>query len=65
MSRYTADLRRVLGSGADEDGLDDAIRATIALKPQGDDFIISCDAKPAVARHMSLTGGLRPTVIEM
>lgn len=52
-----ADLRRVLRSGVDEDGLDDAIRAAIALKPKGHDFVISRAAKPSVARHMSLTGG--------
>ena len=52
-----ADLRRVLRSGADEDGLDAAIRAAIALKPKGHDFVISRNAGPAVARHMSLTGG--------
>ena len=52
-----ADLRRVLRSGVDDDGLDDAIRAAIALKPKGHDFVISRNSKPAVTRHMSLTGG--------
>ncbi len=47
--------------GALRDGgipaLDDAIRAGIAAKPEQHDFRISRGAAPAVARHMSVTGG--------
>ncbi len=54
----SADLRRVLRSGADDDELDDAIRAAIARKPRGHDFVIDRRSRaPSVARHMSLTGG--------
>jgi cyclic pyranopterin phosphate synthase len=50
-----ADLRRVLRSGGD---LDAAISEAIARKPKGHDFIIDRrTTAPAVARHMSLTGG--------
>ena len=53
-----ADLRRVLRSGADDAGLDAAIRAAIGQKPLGHDFVIDRrGAAPAVHRHMSLTGG--------
>ena len=54
----SADLRRVLRSGADDDELADAIRAAIARKPRGHDFVIDRRSRaPSVARHMSLTGG--------
>ena len=56
----SADLRRVLrqGAGVSDAVLDDAIRAAIARKPKGHDFIIDRRTKaPSVARHMSLTGG--------
>jgi GTP 3',8-cyclase len=50
-----ADLRSVLRAGGD---LDAAIDAAIARKPKGHDFVIDRKHKrPAVARHMSLTGG--------
>ena len=53
-----ADLRRVIRGGADDATLDQAIRAAIARKPKGHDFVIDRrTAAPAVARHMSLTGG--------
>ena len=56
-----ADLRRVLRSragGASDAELDDAIRAAIARKPKGHDFVIDRRTRaPSVARHMSLTGG--------
>jgi cyclic pyranopterin phosphate synthase len=48
------DLRAVLRAGADDAALVDAIRGGIATKPKGHDFQI---ARPAVARHMSTTGG--------
>ena len=53
-----ADLRAALRA-ADEDGpLDAAIAEAIGRKPKGHDFIIDRDnTGPAVARHMSVTGG--------
>jgi cyclic pyranopterin phosphate synthase len=54
----SADLRAVLRSGADDASLDQAIRAAIARKPKGHDFMIDRgERRPAVARHMSVTGG--------
>ena len=54
----SADFRRVLRAGASDDELDAAIVAAIAHKPKGHDFIIDRNsARPAVARHMSVTGG--------
>jgi cyclic pyranopterin phosphate synthase len=50
-----ADLRAPLRAGADDAALDGAIRAAIARKPKGHDFVI--DRAPAVPRHMSVTGG--------
>jgi cyclic pyranopterin phosphate synthase len=53
-----ADLRRVLRSGATDAELEDAIREAISRKPKGHDFIIDRrNDRPAVARHMSVTGG--------
>ncbi len=48
------DLRGVLREGGDVVA---AIRAAMARKPRGHDFVIGRDQKPAVARTMSLTGG--------
>jgi len=54
----SADLRAVLRSGAGDDALLSAIDAAIARKPKGHDFIIDRPgAPPALARHMSTTGG--------
>ena len=55
----SVDLRRVLrDSSADDAVLDDAIRAAIAIKPEGHDFHIDRrGALPALSRHMSLPGG--------
>jgi len=54
----SADFRRVLRSGASDDELQAAIVAAIARKPKGHDFIIDRrNDRPAVARHMSVTGG--------
>jgi cyclic pyranopterin phosphate synthase len=50
------DLRAALRDGG-ADGLQAAIRAAIAAKPRGHDFRIARNAAPAVARHMSTTGG--------
>jgi cyclic pyranopterin phosphate synthase len=54
----SADLRTVLRGGGDDAALERAIRAAIARKPRGHDFVID-RRRPAasVARHMSLTGG--------
>ena len=53
-----ADLRAVLRDGASDEELDAAIRAAIARKPKGHDFIIDRrHTGPAVSRHMSVTGG--------
>ncbi len=51
-----ADLRAVLRAGASDEGLIDAIRLAVDAKPKGHDFEIA-RAAPAVARHMSTTGG--------
>lgn len=50
------DLRQVLRAGVGDAELAAAIRAAIAGKPKGHDFEIARKA-PAVARHMSTTGG--------
>lgn len=52
-----ADLRAVVRGGADDRALTAAIRAAVAGKPLGHDFRIDRGAAPAVARHMSMTGG--------
>ncbi|MDO8799311.1 GTP 3',8-cyclase MoaA [Phenylobacterium sp.] len=52
-----SDLRAVIRAGADEAGLEDAIRLAVDAKPQGHDFQIVRASAPAVARHMSTTGG--------
>jgi cyclic pyranopterin phosphate synthase len=53
-----ADLRTVLRTTTDDAELGRAIDAAIARKPKGHDFVIDRRrAKPAVSRHMSVTGG--------
>ncbi|MEO8113546.1 MAG: GTP 3',8-cyclase MoaA [Phenylobacterium sp.] len=52
-----SDLRAVLRAGATDAGLADAIRLAVDGKPKGHDFQIARQAAPAVARHMSTTGG--------
>ncbi len=53
-----ADLRAALRSSADDTALISAIEAAIARKPKGHDFVIDRQSKrPAVGRHMSVTGG--------
>lgn len=54
-----ADLRRVIRDHPqDEAALDAALAEAISRKPKGHDFDISRKAQaPAVARHMSVTGG--------
>lgn len=52
------DLRAPLRASESNELLDEAIRAGIARKPKGHDFVIDRRAaKPAVRRHMSVTGG--------
>jgi len=53
-----ADLRTPLRASQDDALLHAAIDDAIARKPKGHDFIIDRrHEKPALARHMSLTGG--------
>jgi len=52
-----ADLRAVLRNGASDGELAEAIRAAVTAKPRGHDFHIGRALAPAVARHMSTTGG--------
>jgi GTP 3',8-cyclase len=54
-----ADLRNVLRDPAmDDEGLRQAIEDAIARKPKGHDFVIDRRRdRPAVGRHMSMTGG--------
>jgi cyclic pyranopterin phosphate synthase len=53
-----ADLRSVLRASASNDFLFEAIDEAITRKPKGHDFIIDRRHKrPALARHMSVTGG--------
>ncbi len=49
-----ADLRAPLRASADDAALEQAVHAAIARKPKGHTFDIT---RPAVARHMSVTGG--------
>jgi cyclic pyranopterin phosphate synthase len=51
-----ADLRAVMRAGGDDAALTDTIRLAVDAKPKGHDFQIE-RATPAVARHMSTTGG--------
>ena len=52
-----ADLRTPLRAAANDDLLETAIEAAIARKPKGHDFVIGRGTPPALARHMSVTGG--------
>jgi cyclic pyranopterin phosphate synthase len=51
------DLRAVLRAGATDAELREAIRQAVARKPERHDFVIAERSAPAVARHMSTTGG--------
>lgn len=53
----SVDLRAPLRAGGDDDALQAAIDAAIALRPKGHDFQIERLSKPATERHMSVTGG--------
>jgi cyclic pyranopterin phosphate synthase len=53
-----ADLRAPLRASAEDDLLDAAILEAISRKPRGHDFVIDRRRnKPALSRHMSVTGG--------
>lgn len=53
-----ADLRAPLRASQDDEAVAAAIDAAILRKPKGHDFVIDRRSrKPAVARHMSVTGG--------
>ena len=52
-----ADLRAVIRSGASDEQLIEAIRLAVDAKPKGHDFHIGRGLSPALARHMSTTGG--------
>lgn len=52
-----ADLRLPLRASEDDTLLSQAIDEAIGRKPKGHDFIIDRRNRPAVARHMSVTGG--------
>jgi cyclic pyranopterin phosphate synthase len=52
-----ADLRSPLRAAVDDTLLDQAIDEAIGRKPRGHDFAIRAGAAPALARHMSVTGG--------
>ena len=53
-----ADLREPLRAAPTDEKLHEAIEAAIRRKPKGHDFIIDRDTQqPALARHMSVTGG--------
>ncbi len=52
------DLRAPLRASESDEPLKAAIREAITRKPKGHDFVIDRNHKrPAVARHMSVTGG--------
>jgi cyclic pyranopterin phosphate synthase len=52
------DLRAPLRGGDSDDGLEGAIIEAISRKPRGHDFVIDrWHRRPALSRHMSMTGG--------
>ena len=52
-----ADLRAPMRGSEGDARLEAAIDEAISRKPKGHDFIIERQARPAVPRHMSVTGG--------
>jgi cyclic pyranopterin phosphate synthase len=53
-----ADLRAPVRASESNDLLDRAIVDAIARKPKGHDFVIDRrHSRPALSRHMSVTGG--------
>lgn len=53
----SVDLRTPLRAGGEENAIQAAIDAAIALRPKGHDFQIERLSEPATERHMSVTGG--------
>jgi len=54
----SADLRAALRRSESDEPLEEAIRAAIARKPKGHDFLIERERSHAsTSRHMSVTGG--------
>jgi GTP 3',8-cyclase len=54
----SVDLREPLRACSNDAALQAAIDEAMLLKPKGHDFVIDRRAgRPAVARHMSVTGG--------
>lgn len=51
------DLRAAVRASQSDEPLENAIHKAIARKPKGHDFVIGRGLGPAVARHMSVTGG--------
>ena len=52
-----ADLRAAMRGSEGDARLEAAIDEAISRKPKGHDFVIERQARPAVPRHMSVTGG--------
>jgi cyclic pyranopterin phosphate synthase len=52
-----ADLRAAVRRSETDEPLIRAIDEAIGRKPKGHDFVIDRRREPAVARHMSVTGG--------
>ena len=58
LAATAADLRAAVRGSKDDAALFQAMDEAIARKPKGHDFIIDRrQSKPAVGRHMSVTGG--------
>ena len=54
----SVDLRGPLRASGEDAGLNAAIDRAVAAKPKAHDFLLPVPgAKPALARHMSTTGG--------
>jgi cyclic pyranopterin phosphate synthase len=54
----SSDLRAPLRACGDDTELEAAVRAAIARKPRGHDFVIDRrHTRPSIQRHMSMTGG--------
>jgi cyclic pyranopterin phosphate synthase len=52
------DLREPLRAGSSDAALNAAIDEAMLLKPKGHDFVIDRHVgRPALSRHMSVTGG--------
>ncbi|MEO1043458.1 MAG: GTP 3',8-cyclase MoaA [Pseudomonadota bacterium] len=51
------DFRSMLREGIDEESLRHEVRRAIGIKPEAHDFVIAPGRAPALARHMSMTGG--------